>query len=168
MHERLRLLRKSLRLTQQQFAERIGVKRNTIAQYEMGRNEPIESVLISICREFNVNETWLRIGKGEMFIELDPEDELMQWAGMILKSKPNSFKKRFVRMLSQMSDEEWEWVEEKLLQLFAKTREEPEPVETVPIKQPDLLAAHQRTDQKATPEGQKHDRDIMMNDDEWE
>lgn len=75
MHERLKKLRKYLDLTQREFGERIGVKGNTIAQYEMGRNEPIDSVFNLICREFNVNPEWLRTGKGEMLVVLPEEDE---------------------------------------------------------------------------------------------
>ena len=67
MNERIKKLRKHLDLTQQEFADRIGVKRNTIANYEIGRNVPIDSVLSLIVREFNVSEAWLRSGKGEMF-----------------------------------------------------------------------------------------------------
>lgn len=68
MNERIKKLRRHLDLTQQEFADRIGVKRNTIANYEIGRNEPIDSVLALICREFHVNEEWLRTGNGEMFL----------------------------------------------------------------------------------------------------
>ncbi|WP_167955070.1 helix-turn-helix domain-containing protein [Anaerosporobacter faecicola] len=75
MNERIKHLRKTLDMTQQEFAERIGVKRNTIAQYEIGRNEPIDSIFSLICREFNVNPEWLRNGEGEMFIVLPEEDE---------------------------------------------------------------------------------------------
>ena len=67
MEERIKKIRRMLDLTQQEFASRIGIKRNTIANYEAGRNEPIDSVISLICREFNVNEEWLRTGKGEMF-----------------------------------------------------------------------------------------------------
>lgn len=67
MNERIKKLRRSLDLTQQEFADRIGVKRNTIANYETGRNAPIDSVLSLIVREFNVNEEWLRTGNGDMF-----------------------------------------------------------------------------------------------------
>lgn len=65
--ERIKKLRKSLDMTQQKFAERIGVKRNTIGQYEIGRNEPIDAIINLICREFNVNKEWLQTGIGEMF-----------------------------------------------------------------------------------------------------
>lgn len=69
MNERLKALRKNLGLTQEEFAKHIGIKRNTLANYEIGRNDPIDAVLFSICREFNVNEEWLRNGTGEMFSE---------------------------------------------------------------------------------------------------
>ena len=71
MNERIKKLRKTLDLTQQEFADKIGVKQNTVAQYEMGRNIPIDSVIFLICREFNVNEEWLRNGTGEMFLPVD-------------------------------------------------------------------------------------------------
>ena len=60
MHERIRKLRRILDLTQEKFAERIGIKRNTVATYESGRNEPVDSVVALICREFHVNEEQLR------------------------------------------------------------------------------------------------------------
>lgn len=68
MKDRIKNLRRTLNLTQQEFADKIGVKRNTIGQYEIGRNKPIDSIINLICREFNVNEEWLRTGKGEMFL----------------------------------------------------------------------------------------------------
>ena len=67
MKDRIKELRKSLGLTQQEFGDRLGVKRNTIASYETGVNTPIDSIFMSICREFSVNESWLRTGEGEMF-----------------------------------------------------------------------------------------------------
>ena len=85
MKERIKKLRKDLGLTQQTFADRIGLKRNTVAQYEIGRNEPIDAVILSICREFNVNEEWIRTGDGEMFVELPEEDEYFKAATMISK-----------------------------------------------------------------------------------
>lgn len=69
MKDRIKQLRKALGMTQQKFADAIGVKQNTVAQYEMGRNEPIDSVVNLICKEYNVNPDWLRNGSGEMFIK---------------------------------------------------------------------------------------------------
>lgn len=76
---RIKKLRKMLDLTQQKFGERIGIKGNTVAQYELGRSEPIDAVFSLICREFNVSEEWLRTGEGEMFRPA-PSDVLDQLA----------------------------------------------------------------------------------------
>lgn len=83
MKNRIKKLRKKLGLTQQQFADRIGIKRATVANYELGRNEPIDSVFTLICREFHVNEEWLREGIGtddDIFVHetIDPMEQITQ------------------------------------------------------------------------------------------
>ena len=67
MKECIKSLRKELSYTQQEFADKIGTPRNNIAGYETGKRSPSEAVISLICREFNVNEIWLRTGEGEMF-----------------------------------------------------------------------------------------------------
>jgi len=67
VNERIKKLRKALDLTQQAFADRLGIKQNTIAKYETNRGSPTTSVVALIVREFGVSEEWLRTGKGEMF-----------------------------------------------------------------------------------------------------
>lgn len=67
MNTRIRKLRKELDLTQTEFAKAIGLVQNTITSYEKGRLNPSDQTILSICREFNVNETWLRTGEGDMF-----------------------------------------------------------------------------------------------------
>lgn len=68
MNERIKKLRKALDLTQQEFATKIGSTQNVLANYESGRRNPSSSVINNICKTFNANETWLRSGKGEMFV----------------------------------------------------------------------------------------------------
>jgi len=68
MNTRIKAVRNALGMTQEEFAKRIGVKRNTIATYEMGRSTPSDAGITLICREFNINETWLRTGSGDMFL----------------------------------------------------------------------------------------------------
>lgn len=68
MHERIKKIRKVLNLTQQEFADRLGIKRGTMANYEIGRNEPIDAVISLMCKTFNVSEEWLRTGNGDMFL----------------------------------------------------------------------------------------------------
>lgn len=77
---RLKALRKELRLTQQEFADRVGISRGNIGAYEVGKNAPSDAVISLICREFHVNEEWLRTGNGEMFVEETPDEEFMRMA----------------------------------------------------------------------------------------
>lgn len=74
INERIKEVRKALDLTQLEFGNRIGIKRNSVALIENGRNTS-DQTLFAICREFHVNEEWLRNGSGEMFVK-DSEDEL--------------------------------------------------------------------------------------------
>lgn len=86
MKDRIKALRKELGLTQEKFADRLSMKRNTIATYEIGRNEPIDAVISLICREFDVNEEWLRTGKGgpdNMFTKTSKDNEFTRAARMI-------------------------------------------------------------------------------------
>lgn len=67
MKNRIKQIRKEKNLTQVEFGERIGVKGNTVTNYETGLRNPTDAVILSICREFNVNEDWLRNGTGDMY-----------------------------------------------------------------------------------------------------
>jgi transcriptional regulator with XRE-family HTH domain len=117
MKDRIKQLRKALDLTQQEFADRIGIKRNSYANYETGRNTPIDAIIVSICREFNVNEEWLRTGSGEMFLPLDRNADIAKLTKELLNEESDSFKNRFVSMLANLSVEEWEFLEKKAKEL---------------------------------------------------
>lgn len=118
MKERIRKLRRSLDMTQQEFADRIGIKRNTIANYETGRNDPVDSVVSLICREFNVNENWLRTGEGDMFIERSRDEQIASFVGSLQANADDSFKKRFISMLSALDDAEWEVLEKMAIKIY--------------------------------------------------
>lgn len=87
MKEQLKKLRKHLDMTQQSFADKIGMKQNTIAQYEMGRTIPSDAIVFSICREFGVNESWLRTGEGEMFEQMSDQQKLLKYTALLLKDQ---------------------------------------------------------------------------------
>lgn len=114
MNERLKKLRKELDMTQQEFADRIGIKRNSLANYETGRNTPIDAIIVSICREFNVNENWLRTGEGEMFVEMSYDDEIAQFVGQVKGEEDDSFKKRLISGLAALDDNGWKVLEDFL------------------------------------------------------
>ena len=72
--ERIKELRKALNLTLEKFGERLGVGKTAISKLEKGERNLTDQMCKSICREFNVNEAWLRDGEGEMFQIPDDED----------------------------------------------------------------------------------------------
>lgn len=112
VNERLKKLRKALDLTQQEFADRIGIKRNTMGQYEIGRNEPIDAVVMAICKEFKVNEEWLRTGQGEMFIKQSRDEEMAELIGNMMSEESDSFKKRLISGLLALDDNGWTVLEQ--------------------------------------------------------
>lgn len=73
--ERIKELRKDLGLTQQEFADKLNIKRNAITNYEVQRNDPSDVVLSLICKTWNVNLDWLKEGKGDMYLS-SPMDSL--------------------------------------------------------------------------------------------
>ena len=111
MKERIRQLRKQLKFNQTEFGEKVGVKGNTIGNYDLGLRNPSEAVIFSICREFNVNEEWLRTGKGEMFIHRTRTEKITDFAADILKEEEESFRRRLVEALADLEIEEWELLE---------------------------------------------------------
>lgn len=112
MKDRIKKIRKELDLTQQKFADRLGVKRNTVGQWECGINSITDQIITSICREFNVNEHWLRDGTGEMFIEWTRDEQIASFIGGIQMNDDNSFKKRLISVLANLKEEQWELLAE--------------------------------------------------------
>ncbi len=110
MNKRIKELRKALGLTQQEFADKIGVKRNSMANYETGRNTPIDAIVVSICRIFNVNEEWLRTGQGEMFKQLSQAELAARTVGEALSSD-NKFIQSVFIALGKLTPAEWQLVE---------------------------------------------------------
>lgn len=124
MHTRIKELRSHFNLTQQDFADRLGIKRNTVATYEMGRSVPSDAVIILICREFGVNESWLRTGEGEMTTVSSRDEELAAFFGRVLADRPDSVRRRLVYALSRLDDSGWE-LADRMIKLIAE-EEKPE------------------------------------------
>ena len=124
MYDRIRFLRtEKLHMTQSEFGEVLGVKRDVINNIENNRlknPEKQEPLYRLICQKFDINEEWLRTGEGEMYIEVDKENQLMIWAASVLKDESDSFRRRFVKALSELGEEEWELIEKFALKLHNK------------------------------------------------
>lgn len=123
MKERLKKLRKTLDLTQQEFADKLKVPRNTIGGYEVGKSNPSDAAVNNICNIFNVNEEWLRTGNGEMFIELTRDEQIEHFVGGALKSEDDSFKKKFISMLAALDESDWE-VLQKMVELLQENKKD--------------------------------------------
>lgn len=129
MKDRIKALRKALSLNQTDFGSKIGVKQSAVAAYESGSRTPLDSVIVSICREFGVNERWLRTGEGEMLMHLSREEEIMRFAATVVRDPSSEFQRRFVSVLARLTPEQWQLMEEmarKLLQEQAKESPQPE------------------------------------------
>lgn len=96
-----------LGLTQQAFAAEIKISRSNLGNIETGEVAVTERLISSICDKYDVNEEWLRNGTGEIFIELSLEEEIAEFIGRVLAEKEDSFKKRYIDMLSKLDDDGW-------------------------------------------------------------
>lgn len=104
--ERLKELRKELGYTLDKFGEKLGVSKAAISNIERGERSLTSQMLTSICREFNVNESWLRSGEGSMFIELTDEEEIAELVGKILYKESDDFRRRLLYVLAKLDDDE--------------------------------------------------------------
>ena len=120
MNKRIKLIREKKNLTQDEFGKRIGSARNTIANYETANRTPSNAVITSICREFNVNEEWLRTGEGEMFLPTDIETEIAKLTVQLLTEQSDSFKSRLITALARLSEEQWELLAEIAEEITSK------------------------------------------------
>lgn len=132
MKDRIKQIRKSFDLTQQEFADKLNIKRGTIANYELGRNEPIDAVITLICREFGISEEWLRNGTGQMLASVSRENEIASLMRSSLRGS-EEFKEAVIQAVKTRSESELEVLEKMLwdvvynLQKNKKGRDESQP-----------------------------------------
>lgn len=121
--QRVRELRKSLNLTMEKFGEPLGVKKSAISNIENGSRNLTDQMIIAICREYNVNEEWLRTGSGEMFVPLTRDEQIEVFIGNVLKDEPGDFRRRLISVLSRLTESEWELLEKKLNEIVGTDEE---------------------------------------------
>ena len=108
-------------MTQVEFGEKIGVKGNTITNYENGIRTPTDAVILSICREFDINEEWLRTGKGEMKRITTEDDEFQKYIALLLRDKEDFVAqkiKRFIVGYEKLDATDKKVVENLMRQIF--------------------------------------------------
>lgn len=107
MRDRIIKLRKDLGISQTKFAEELNISRNFINLYEHGNRELSDRTISDICRIYNVNEEWLRTGKGKMFKPLDKEEEVALIAKKLLKAEPDDTLAKIIKNLAKLDYEDW-------------------------------------------------------------
>ncbi len=117
INERIRHLRKNeLKMTQNIFASKIDISRSNLGNIETGEVSVTERVVASICREFNVNEEWIRSGKGEIFAEVTPHEKAYNRFGYIMENSSPSKKAALsvlLELLYSVPDEQWDMIMEQ-------------------------------------------------------
>ena len=128
MKDRIKYVRKTVaNMNQTKFGEIIGVKQGTVAAYESGDRTPIDAVVVAICREFDINETWLRTGEGEMQREISDSEKILAWVTDVLMDKPDSFRRQLVEVLVELTPEQLDimnQVADKLIEKRTQKKEE--------------------------------------------
>lgn len=127
MKERIKVVRKALGLSQTDFGSKIGVKQGTVAAYESGARIPLDSVIVSICREFNVSERWLRTGEGEMFVQLSREEEITKFAMEIIRDPDSEFQRQLLTTMARLEPAQWKLMEQMLDQLLQQRQQSAPP-----------------------------------------
>lgn len=135
--ERIKKVRQEKHLTQQDLAERMGIKRNTIAIYETNRSTPSIAVISLICREFNVNETWLRTGEGEMYL---PEREELILDDPTLSELERSLMRSYIKAPAELR----KYLKQAVLEAAAKETARAARPEQSTLFTPEELAAYEK------------------------
>lgn len=122
MNTRIQQIRKTAKMTQDEFAEKIGVSKNFVWMMEKGERVPSDRTVKDICREFKVNYEWLTEGTGDMFIQNKRKSEIADFVGSVLNGEADSFKVRLVEILANLNESEWETLQ-KLANALADKEE---------------------------------------------
>lgn len=109
MKDRIKAVRADAKLTQAAFAEKVHVSRNYITQIEMGVMRPGDNLIRDVCREFNINEQWLRDGIGDMKTAASRAEEMATAVKRLFSDRPASFQTALVTTLLRFDPDGEEW-----------------------------------------------------------
>ena len=120
MNDRIIQVRKNNGLTQEAFGARIGLSRNFIWMIERGDRLPSDRTISDICREFNINEKWLRTGEGEMFQPKSRNEELFEFAAKAAEAGPGDIRAQLLTVMARLTDDQWQVLSDVAHQLVAE------------------------------------------------
>lgn len=111
MNERIKALRKELKMSQDVFAEKLGLTKNYISLVENGNRNLSEQSIKVLCSILNVNEEWLRTGNGKMLKSRTREQEIGAFVNEVMGLNDDSFEKKLVSALARLEPKDWECLE---------------------------------------------------------
>lgn len=123
MNERIKAVRLALGISQEEFGKRLGVTRGAITNIELNKVEPKPLFVDLICREFNVNEDWLKNGAEPMFLQRGRNEELSAFFGDLLNGEPD-FKHRLISVMSRLSVDQWQMLADMANMLVEEMQKE--------------------------------------------
>lgn len=113
VNERIFDLRKNtLKMSQTDFAESVGVSRGVIVNLESGATTPKPQFLDLIARVYNVNRAWLETGEGEMFVEMSRAEKIGRFVADVLEDEPDSFRRKLIDILIELDADGWRKLKE--------------------------------------------------------
>lgn len=124
--ERITKVIKDKAKTKTEFAEKLNISQSFVSRLASGEKEPSDRTIADICREFDVNEDWLRTGQGDPYVQLSRDEELAAFFGSVIKGDDQDFRRRLLSVLSRLSTEEWELLEKMAWKLVDELRPEPD------------------------------------------
>lgn len=122
--QRVKAVRKELGMTLDAFGKRVGVTKTAISNIENGARCLTDQMLLSICREFNVNEQWLRSGEGDMFLRLSRNDEIAAYVARVMKDENAYYQQKMLLFFSRLSPEMLRKLEEVAEDILSEPKKE--------------------------------------------
>lgn len=115
-------------LTKTAFAERLNVSQSFVSRLAVGASVPSDRTIADICREFNVNEHWLRTGEGEMFSTLSREEEITRFAMEVVRDPASEFQRQLISTMARLEPAQWKLMEQMLDELIRQRTAPPDKV----------------------------------------
>lgn len=119
-------------LTKTAFSRKIGLSQPFVSQLANGDASPSDRTIADICREFNVNEHWLRTGEGEMFSTLSREEEITRFAMEVIRDPNSEFQRQLIATMARLEPAQWKLMEQMLDQLIRQRQLLAPPEDTPP------------------------------------
>ena len=122
--ERITKVIKDKAKTKTEFAEKLNISQSFVSRLASGEKEPSDRTIADICREFDVNEDWLRTGRGDPYIQLSRDEELAQFFGDVMKGEDPDFRRRLLSVMSRLTTDEWALLEQMAWKLVDELRQD--------------------------------------------